>query len=99
MSRKSPKNSPVIVHRISSGTFKTFEHENFKQAVMYTAMSLVDNGYATKREAQEWQATIKDFGMARYGEMMFEFVPYATREDDSTLGYLFAQMQMGKDHK
>ena len=42
---------PHYVTKTADGMLKTIEYANEREARMYTAMSIVDNNYGTKQEA------------------------------------------------
>lgn len=92
---KHKKNQPWTVWRITPDKqLKSIRYTNHKEAINYTAMSLVDNGYATKREAQEWAASVPTTGLCRYGEHRFEFIPASAEDQEPVLGYILAQINL-----
>lgn len=50
---------PHHVTKIINGTAKTLTYTNEREARMYTAMSIVDNNYGTKQEANSFASSLK----------------------------------------
>ena len=50
------------VHRVGNGVDKTQTFASFKIALQMTSRAIVDNGYGTKAQAQEWAARISEYG-------------------------------------